>query len=82
MKWRQLALLRFFSQTDCSYDLIDHRLHMEIIGRSNADVSTRLLDGAGDNRSDGGDCRAPKSFLQYCFAQALLSHPPQALDLW
>src|SRR6266702_4685380 len=25
-----------------------------------------LLDRAGDNRSDGGDCRAPKSFLQHC----------------
>ena len=55
---------------------------MEIIGRFNADVSPSLLDRAGDNRSDGGDCRAPKSFLQYCFAQAVLSHLPQALDLW
>jgi hypothetical protein len=52
---------------------------MEIIGWRNADVAPSLLDRAGDNRSDGGDCRAPKSFLQYYFAQPLLSHLPQAL---
>ncbi len=49
-------------------DLVDHRLHVEIVGWRDADSSAGLFDRAGNDRPYGGDRRAHETLPQCLFA--------------
>ena len=45
----------------CFYDLVDHRLHMEVTGWHNAGLSTGVLDSMSNNRSNRSNRRTGKA---------------------